>query len=208
MNPSRIRNAFLSTLLLSAQPVVAKVEIEAVQHKSIGPMLVAKVSEDIAPGDYEVLMKGIMANPGTFAQKVVMLDSIGGSVPEAIRMGRLLRETDFDTLVPSTGVCQGTCVYLLAAGRKKTVRGHVGIHRPYYPNGDSAQGEARYNGVRYNAAAYLREMNVPTTLIDEMNRIDPRQMRVLSPADLARLRLTSPTVSAPAPVAAPAPAKK
>lgn len=194
MRTSLTRTALIATLLFGSTAAQAKVEIEAVQHKAIGPMLVAKVSEDIAPGDYEVLMKGIMANPGTFAQKVVMLDSIGGSVPEAIRIGRLLRETDFDTLVPSTGVCQGTCVYLLAAGRKKTVRGHVGLHRPYYPNGDSAQGEARYNGVRYDAGAYLREMNVPSTLIDEMNRIDPRQMRVLTPAELARFRLTSPTV--------------
>lgn len=194
MSQPAVRTALLIALLLGSTSALAKVEIEAVQHKTIGPMLVAKVSEDIAPGDYEVLMKGIMANPGKFAQKVLMLDSIGGSVPEAIRMGRLLRETGFDTLVPSTGVCQGTCVYLLAAGRKKTVRGHVGIHRPYYRNGDSAQGEARYNGVRYDAAAYLRDMNVPSTLIDEMNRIDPRQMRVLTPAELARFRLTSPTV--------------
>lgn len=52
-------------------------------------------------------------------------------------MGRLLRESGFDALVPSSSVCQGTCVYLLAAGKRKTVRGYVGLHRPYYAHGDS-----------------------------------------------------------------------
>jgi len=184
-----IRAATLSALALCSAVVFAKVEIQPVQHKTIGRILAAKVSEDIAPGDYEVLLKGITGNPGQFAKKIVLLDNIGGSVPEAIKMGRLLREAGFDALVPSTGVCQGTCVYLLAAGRGKTVRGYVGIHRPYYPNGDSALAESAYNGAKYSPTAYFREMNIPTSLAEEMQRTDPKQMRVLSAQELARYRL-------------------
>ena len=55
------------------------------------------------------------AHPGKFARKILLLDSIGGSAAEAMRMGRLLRETGFETLVPAKGVCQGSCIYLLAA---------------------------------------------------------------------------------------------
>lgn len=189
MNRRLIRAALLCTTTLGAATALAKVEVEAVQHKSIGRMLVAKVSEDIAPGDYEALLQGIKGNPGQFAQKVVLLDSIGGGVQEAIRMGRLLRETGFSTLVPSTGVCQGSCIYLLAAGRTWTVRGHVGIHRPYYPNGDSARAESAANGVRYNPAAYLQEMSIPSSLVTQMHSIDPQRMHVLSPEELARYRL-------------------
>ncbi|MNV84056.1 hypothetical protein D3C71_1779040 [compost metagenome] len=104
-------------------------------------------------------------------------------------MGRLLRETGFDTMVPTDGVCQGSCVYLLAAGRNRSVRGYVGLHRPYFPNGDSALADSSAAGIRYSPAAYLKEMNVPTSLLDEMNSTDPTRMRVLTRDELARYGL-------------------
>ncbi len=168
---------------------MAQVEVQAVQHSTAGRILAVKVSEDIAPGDYELLLKGITGNPGAYAQKLVVLDNIGGSVPEAIRMGRLLREAGFDALVPTEAVCQSTCVYLLAAGHKKTVRGAVGLHRPYFSGGDSARANAAAKGMTYSPTAYLREMNIPTSLADELQRIEPAKMRLLSSQELARYRL-------------------
>lgn len=83
---------------------------------------------------------GLRDHPGHYQQKLLLLDSIGGSVPEALRMGRLLRETGFVALVASNAVCQGSCVYLLAAGQSRTIRGAVGLHRPAYPGADSSLG--------------------------------------------------------------------
>ncbi len=183
------RTALLCVFTLCSTGVFAKVEVQAVQHKSAGLILAVKVSEDIAPGDYEALLKGIIGNPGKYAQKLVLLDCIGGSVSEAIRMGRLLRETGFDTLVPAAAVCQGTCVYLLAAGRERTVRGYVGIHRPYFPGGDSASAHSAGNAHTYSPAAYFREMNVASDLVAAIQQVPPQQMRVLSAAELARYRL-------------------
>ncbi|WP_439861342.1 hypothetical protein [Pseudomonas sp. MBLB4136] len=185
MTTALIQAALLLAAALCSTATLARVEIEAAQHKRLGPLLIAKVSEDIAPGDYEALLKGLRANPGRFAGKILLLDSIGGSAPEAIRMGRLLRETGFDALVPSRGVCQGSCIYLLAAGHKKTVRGHVGLHRPRFPSGDSALAQAVHRGERYSPSAYFREMNLPGRLADEMQRIEPHKMRVLSTQELA-----------------------
>ncbi|UTW08676.1 hypothetical protein [Pseudomonas benzenivorans] len=189
MHSPLLHAALLCLLTLQSAAALAKVEVEAGDDPRRGRLLVAKVSEDIAPGDYEALLKGLRANPGRYARKILLLDSIGGSAPEAMRMGRLLRETGFDVLVPSTGICQGSCIYLLAAGRKKTVRGHVGLHRPPFPAGDSALAHAAHHGQRHDPAAYLREMNVPTRLAEEMQRIAPHNMRVLDPKELARYRL-------------------
>lgn len=174
---------------LCSSAVLAKVEVQAGQHKTLGRMLVAKVSEDIAPGDYEALLKGIKDNPGKYAKKVVMLDSIGGSVSEAIRMGRLLRETGFDALVPSAAVCQGSCVYLLAAGHGKNVRGYVGVHRPYYAGSDSVHSASSFGPSRATQAAYFKEMQVAPELLEVINSTEPRRMRVLTPVELARYRL-------------------
>ncbi|HCE7672406.1 TPA: hypothetical protein NHQ68_006538, partial [Pseudomonas aeruginosa] len=151
-------------------------------------VLTVRVSEEIAPGDYETLLKGLRNNPGTYSRKLLLLNSIGGSVPEAIRMGRLLRESGFDALVPSSSVCQGTCVYLLAAGKRKTVRGYVGLHRPYNAHGDSLHSRSA-NGMRYDSAAYFREMDIPSTLVQAMQSTDPKRMRVLSAKELAQYRL-------------------
>lgn len=167
----------------------ARVEVEAVQHQSMGRILAAKVSEDIAPGDYETLLKGIRAHPGQYQRKIVLLDSIGGSAAEAMRMGRLLRETGFDAVVPSSGLCQGSCIYLLAAGHKKTVNGPVGLHRPHHPSGESALARSVHHHERPSAAAYFREMNIPSRLAEEMQRIDPHRMKVLTAQELAAFGL-------------------
>ncbi len=184
MIAQRLRFALVATSLLTALTAHAQVEVEA----NAG-LLAVKISEEIVPGDYEKLLAGLRANPGKHKRKVVLLDSIGGSAPEAIRMGRLLRETGFDALIPSNSVCQGTCVYLLAAGRDKTVRGYVGLHRPYYPAGDSAFSTLASGTARYSPSAYWREMNIPPSLAEDMSRIEPSKMRVLSPQELARYRL-------------------
>jgi hypothetical protein len=185
MRISLLLTTLLSAAALCSATTQANVEVEATQHTRLGTVLAAKVSEDIAPGDYEALLKGLRAHPGKFASKIVLLDTIGGSAPEAMRMGRLLRETGFDVLVPATGVCQGSCIYLLAAGKRKTVRGYVGLHRPYFPSGDSARAQAAHHGERYNPAAYFRTMHVATRLAADLQHIDPHQLRVLTAEELA-----------------------
>jgi hypothetical protein len=174
----------LCTVLLYATAPLAQVEVKAAPHSNLGALLAVKISEEIAPGDYEALLRGIKSNPGAFARRIALLDSIGGSAPEAIRIGRLLRETGFDTLVPTNGVCQGSCIYLLAAGVKKTVKGHVGLHRPHFPSGESAQAQHLHKNQRYDPAAYFREMNIPARLAQDMQGIEPHRMRLLSEKEL------------------------
>ncbi|MCB2530429.1 hypothetical protein KQ714_15415, partial [Listeria monocytogenes] len=84
--------------------------------------------------------------------------------------------------------CQGTCVYLLAAGKRKPVRGYVGLHRPYYAHGDSLHSRSAH-GMRYDSAAYFREREIPSTLVQAMQSTEPKRMRVLSSKELAQYRL-------------------
>jgi len=165
----------------------ADVTVLEMQHDTHGQVLVARVTEQIAPGDYEALLAGITAHPGRHARKLLILDNIGGSAPEAMRMGYLLRETGFEALVPQSAVCQGSCIYLLAAGRQRSIRGHVGLHRPYLANGDSAL--ARGQRPRRTPEAYFRDMGVHPSLAKDMQRIEPWRMRVLTPRELTRYRL-------------------
>lgn len=187
----RARLVLALLALVCAPAVLARVEVRVVEEPPAGSILEVRVSEEIAAGDYETMLKGIVASPGSHARKILLLDSIGGSVPEAIRMGRLLRELGFSARVPEGALCQGTCVYLLAAGRDKQVLGHVGLHRPYFPHGDSARSALAVQGRRYSSEAYFREMQIPARLLQDMQKIAPQKMQVLSPQQLKAYGLTS-----------------
>ncbi|HEY1029682.1 MAG TPA: hypothetical protein VGE28_18870 [Pseudomonas sp.] len=184
MIAQRLRFALIGTALFTTLTAQAQVVVEA----NAG-LLAAKISEEIVPGDYEKLLQGLRANPGKHKRKIVMLDSIGGSAPEAIRMGRLLRETGFEALVPSGGMCQGSCVYLLAAGSKRTINGHVALRRPPFPAGDSALAQAAHGSQPFSPARYLRDMGVDASLAEAIHQVAPGGLRLLSRDDLARYRL-------------------
>lgn len=104
-------------------------------------------------------------------------------------MGHLLRETGFDALVPSNSLCQGACDNLLAAGRDKSVRGYVGLQRPYYRGGDPALCGQAGSALRYSPNASLRGMDIPASLADDMSRIEPSRMHVLTPEERLRYPL-------------------
>lgn len=180
----RLRVALIATTLCTALNVQAQVEVEA----NAG-LLAAKISEEIVPGDYEKLLQGLRANPGKHTRKIVLLDSIGGSAPEAIRMGRLLRETGFEALVPSGGICQGSCIYLLAAGTKRTINGHVALRRPPFPAGDSALAQAAHGSQAFSPAKYFRDMGVDVSLAEAIYQAPPGRLRLLSKDELVRYRL-------------------
>ncbi|MGG2397786.1 hypothetical protein ACJRW5_12690 [Pseudomonas sp. SH1-B] len=184
MIAQRLRFTLFGTALFTVLTAHAKVEVEAQAG-----MLAAKISEEIVPGDYERLLKGLRANPGQYKRKIVLLDSIGGSAPEAIRMGRLLRETGFETLVPARGMCQGSCIYLLAAGSKRTINGDIALRRPPFPAGDSAQAQAAHGRQPYSPARYFRDMGVDVRLAEDIYQVAPGQLRLLSQDDLRRYRL-------------------
>ena len=184
MTVQRLRFALIASTLLTALTAHAQVTVEA----NAG-LLAAKISEEIVAGDYEKLLQGLRANPGKHKRKVVLLDSIGGSAPEAIRMGRLLRETGFEALVPADGMCQGSCIYLLAAGSKRTINGHVALRRPPFAAGDSAQAQAAHGREHFSPAKYFRDMGVDVSLAEALYQVAPGRLHLLSKEELARYRL-------------------
>src|SRR5437879_3563961 len=67
---------------------------------------------------------------------VVLLDSTGGDVLEAIRIGAFLREEQAWTVVEKDASCASACVLILAAGVHRDVYGgaRLGLHRPSFPS--------------------------------------------------------------------------
>lgn len=124
------------------------------------------------------------------------VDSEGGDVERAIRIGRMLRELNANIWVNSS--CLSACVFILAGGveRYVSVFGAVGVHRPYFSSLDRRSSPqdvvremARIDGLITN---FLREMNLPIGLLDTMKGVGPSEIRVLSGGALQSSGLDAP----------------
>lgn len=106
---------------------------------------------------------------------LLLLDSPGGAVSEAIAIGRMLRKRQIGTFVTSDSNCASSCVLILAAGVHRGAAGKVLIHSFYTPEflgtGRFEDAERAYISVQRNIEQYLDDMRVPRTLLDEMRKI-------------------------------------
>jgi hypothetical protein len=117
------------------------------------------------------------------------ISSEGGSVLEAMRIGRYIRSQKMFTVVADTGKCFSSCIYILAAGVVRHAWGDVGIHRPYFEARPTQGYDAALKLLLDNSRLYFREMNISEFLADDMFSILPQDLRILGEASLSRYRL-------------------
>jgi len=124
------------------------------------------------------------------------IESEGGSVLSAIRIGRMLRDLNAMITVPGGRTCSFSCVFLLVGGVGRLVFGHVGVHRPYFESLDrrrtAAQVSADIRALDTIITTYLRDMNITSNLLDFMKGVASDEMRWLSAADLQTFGLSAP----------------
>lgn len=166
-------------------------------HSSRNP-LILEVSGKIDIGD-ELRLSKLLDNSPTWSGVTVNLDSNGGDLETAMRMGRLLRQRE---AAVSTNNCLSSCVLMFVGGVKRLVfsrgggKNGVGIHRPYFPNLSTQKSSADItlmrNQMRGKVTNYLSEMNVTVRLLDLMDAIPPESMKFLSDSEVVELGLSAP----------------
>lgn len=128
-------------------------------------------------------LKGKPLDFSAYGQRFA-IDSTGGSVIAAMKIGRLLRQERGSVMIE--GVCFSACVFVLAGAVDRVVfpPGKVGIHRPYLV---SVASDARHEIERALRLMrdYLREMDVSPQLADDMIAVEPEDNRILSTSQLA-----------------------
>ncbi len=123
---------------------------------------------------------------------VVWLNSSGGDVDAAIEAGYLFRGYGVHVVIPENASCESACVFMLAGATARSVRGKVGIHRPYYPNSNViavSKRKKEYVNMGERIRKFFMDVNIPVTLYDEMLTVPPREIRFLSKEDLLRTGL-------------------
>lgn len=184
-----IKSVIIGFAIILSTHTQAEVRVFTGEIPGLGRALAASIEGPIAPGDYQTLLNGTNQNPGPFAIKFSILNSKGGNIDEAIKIGRLIRQERFSTMVQPDGQCLSACVYILAAGIDKKVEGVVGIHRPYFPSATNEDAGTQIKLIKAASAAYFEEMNIPSTLAEEMYSIKPNEIKILSEAELKKYRL-------------------
>jgi hypothetical protein len=133
----------------------------------------------------------------------VVLDSPGGSLSAAMKIGRLLRQESMGAEIamnypPKEGRCVSACVLVYAGAIHRSFYqpnfSRLGIHRPYLevPQQDLASGQLQevYRKTLQDVRAYMREMNVSEGLAEAMFRIEPEKVRFITPKAAENYGLT------------------
>jgi hypothetical protein len=167
----------------------------------------------IVSGDYDKLRKLIDEHcpakswSGKCTLYSIFLASPGGSLTEAMKIGRLVRALRWDTEIPSdlppdllqktvaffmlkdarNWMCTSACFFIWIAGIERwhgppSTKGLLGIHRPYISDAElktlsANQAMASATQVRTIIEAYLKEMGVPSKYADLMFSIPKNEVR-------------------------------
>ena len=173
---------FFALILLFAKTTHAA----QIQLKGDDPNLVAvEFSGEIRPADFDALRRLIEPRlSATNSFRWFYLNSNGGDVATAMKIGRYIRTLEFDTSITTNARCLSSCVFIFAAGlEKSTATSTIGIHRPFGTSVGSVSREDATKNYREMTTwiyDYFNEMNFPRSLPEMMLRIPPEEMKMLT----------------------------
>jgi hypothetical protein len=146
--------------------------------------------------------------------KTVVLNSPGGSVSDALTMGRLIRESKFATEVEAGKYCASSCPLMFAGGVERRVgdKAAIGVHQVAALGSASAGLPRNEMSVAQNISArcqrYLGDMGVNLQAWVHAMETPHDRLFIFKPDELKSLNIvTAPAPVAPAPVTPPPPAK-
>ena len=154
------------------------------------------IKGEIIKGDYTKLVSILKSKNGF--PDVFKVTSPGGDVVEAIKIGKLLR--DSLSFVIATKTCNSACfIIYTGASYNKLPLTQIGIHRPkyddhYFSGLSYDEAQKKYKELDVLVRNYLKEMYVDTSLIEQMFSTSSDNIKYIPPLEMIKLvPLTSPT---------------
>lgn len=147
----------------------------------------------IAPGDGARLAETLAAHD---ILPPILLHSPGGSVADALALGRYFRDAGARVTVAAGDLCLSACPYLLAGGAERMVDpdGSVGVHQHYFgentvlPAFMAVEDIQRGQGV---VMEYLVEMGIDPQVMQPALMTPPEEIYILLPEELENYGLVS-----------------
>jgi len=152
----------------------------------------------IAPGDGARLKKLVSERLESWQSALpeVVLNSPGGSVSDALELGRALRDTGLKTRVAADGICLSACPYLFAAGTERHAEAgaRIGVHQHYFGENTLLPAFTAVSDIQRGQGAvmrYLDEMGVDPMLMALGLATPPDEIYLLLPEELTRYALAT-----------------
>lgn len=145
----------------------------------------------IEPGDAERFADFMT---GREAPQTVFLNSPGGSVVDALLIGRQIRDLGANTTMSAADICLSACPYLLAAGVERTVSidAMVGVHQHFFGQNTALPAFLAVEDIQRGQGevmAYLVEMEVDPRLMEPALLTPPDEIYILTSDELAEFKL-------------------
>ncbi len=143
----------------------------------------------IAPGDGARVIGLIeAADP---AVETLVLQSPGGSVGDALELGRHLREAGIGTRMLRGEICYSACPYLLAGGARRDIEegASVGVHQHYFGKSTILPAFVAVEDVQRGQGEvmiYLEEMGIDPLVMSHALTTPSDEIYLLLPEELER----------------------
>ena len=149
----------------------------------------------ITPGTADAF-EAELAKRGGYV-KTVVLNSPGGSVRDALQMGRTIRDHKFATLVEAGETCVSSCPLVFAGGvtRQVGAKAKIGVHQVTpvpQPGVTAASAVDATQRVLAECELHLRAMDVDLAVWTYAKQTPRDQLHYFSAEEMATLRLTTP----------------
>lgn len=152
----------------------------------------------IAPGDGPRLKTLIADRLATWpgSPPEIIVNSPGGSVGDALTLGRALRDTGLSTAMRDTDICLSACPYIFAAGveRRAAEGARIGVHQHYFGENTLLPAFTAVSDIQRGQGAvmeYLDEMGVDPMLMAHGLATPPDEIYLLLPEELTRYNLVT-----------------
>lgn len=150
------------------------------------------MSGEIESGDKDKLMKFLSSRAQTAVWATdFWLNSPGGDLREAMRIGAVLEGLGYVAVVPVGATCSSACFFIWVSASGRLAPGDIVIHRPYFDMRSDPQSATRFEE-NYRVASeetrrYLAQRNVPADLVELMMSVSSVDGYVLSDTDKQRI---------------------
>ncbi|PZX16057.1 hypothetical protein LX81_02331 [Palleronia aestuarii] len=155
-----------------------------------------RLTGTIAPGDGERIAEELAPRLAVEERPSILLQSPGGSVTDAIALGRFFREENVTTIVAMGDVCLSACPYLLAGGvtRHADEGATIGVHQHYFGENSVLPAFMAVEDIQRGQGlvmAYLEEMEIDLRLMQPALMTPPDEIYVLVAEELAEYGLVN-----------------
>ncbi|MEO0744112.1 MAG: hypothetical protein AAFY49_02085 [Pseudomonadota bacterium] len=132
------------------------------------------------------------------APETLILQSPGGSVQDALALGRHVRTKGIATRMLPGEFCYSACPYLLAAGPSRDIAqgASVGVHQHYFGENTLLPAAFAVEDIQRGQAevmAYLDEMGIDPLVMTHALSTPPDQIYVLLPEELEQYGFVQPS---------------